>query len=49
MASTYYVKVYYTKQQQQQPEIRRFAVRRPLKKMIVIKSEFSLDRYITGK
>jgi hypothetical protein len=26
MASTYYVKVYYTKQQQQQPEIRRFAI-----------------------
>ncbi|CAF4887847.1 unnamed protein product, partial [Rotaria magnacalcarata] len=26
MTSTYYVKVYYTKQQQQQPEIRRFGI-----------------------
>jgi hypothetical protein len=33
MASTYYVKVYYTKQQQQQPEIRRFAVRIFLNKL----------------
>jgi hypothetical protein len=27
MASTYYIKAYYTKQDQEQPEIRRFAVR----------------------
>lgn len=34
MTSAFYVKVYYTKQNQQQPEIRRFAVRKFLLKSL---------------
>jgi hypothetical protein len=45
MASTYYIKAYYTKQDQEQPEIRRFAVRYYLMELIC-KTIFIFSRLI---
>jgi hypothetical protein len=44
MASTYYIKVYYIKKDQQQPEIRRLAVRYSL--LIFFKTNFVFFRSI---